>query len=531
MHGQAAVGASVTVLRAGARSYVGDEATDHAGAAIFDLAPGRYDVTAISRDGAHGAAQGIVITTGARRDVAIALLPASITDVASATPASPKSTAVASPSSTGVAAVSSTPTSTPAASTAASATPSTRGQGTLAVTVLGSPGHPLAGASVKVNAGKQYVTTGYSGSNGEVTFSLKAGTYQVQVLLGNASTTPITVQVVAGATTRHTINLGPGTLAVTVLLAPGHVAVDAGVEVDARSTRLTTNYSDSTGATTFTLNAGTYTLHASLGSAVGPVIQVTVTPGSVTKQTVILNAGTLVVTTLLAPGHIAADTGVEVVAGSTRLTTSYSDSTGATTFTLNAGTYTLHTTLGTATGPIVSARITAGSVTKQTVILNAGALVVTTLLAPGHIAADTGVEVDAGSASLTTSYADSAGKTAFTVNAGRYTLHTTLGDAKGPVVSVKVTAGGVTKQTVVLNAGTLAVLVLTASGKPADGAGVVVDAGSTDLDTKYTDSAGSAPFILNAGTYRIRASKGTTTGAFTTVRVGAGSTSTYTIRL
>jgi RHS repeat-associated protein len=531
VHGQAAVGASVTVSRAGTSTYVGDEATNHSGVAIFDLAPGRYDVTAISRDGAHGAAQGITIATGVRRDVAIALLPAPITGVASATPAPPTSTTLASPSPTGAAAASSTPTSTPAASTIASATATTRGQGTLAVTVLGSPGHPLAGASVKVNAGKQYVTTGYTGSDGEVTFSLKAGTYQVQVLLGNASTSPITVQVVAGATTRHTITLGPGTLAVTVLLAPAQIAVGAGVEVDARSTRLTTSYTDSTGATTFTLNAGTYTLHTTLGSAVGPVIQVTVTPGSVTKQTVILNAGTLVVTTLLAPGHVAESAGVEVDAGSTRLITSYSDSTGATTFILNTGIYTLHTTLGTATGPIVSVTVTAGGVTKRTVVLNAGTLVVTTLLAPGHVAEGAGVEVDAGGASLTTSYTDSTGKTKFTLNAGTYTLHTTLGDAKGPVVTVRVTAGGTTNQTVVLNAGTLAVLVLTASGKPADGASVEVDAGSANLDTKYTDSAGSAPFILNAGTYRIRASKGNTTSTFTTVRVGAGGTSTYTIRL
>ena len=105
------------------------------------------------------------------------------------------------------------------------------------------------------------------------------------------------------------------------------------------------------------------------------------------------------------------------------------------------------------------------------------------------------------------------------------------GDATGPAVTAQVKAGQTARAGSTLNAGTLTVKVLTKSGQPANGASVAIYAGKTYVTTKYTDDSGSVSFILNAGSYNVQVSQGSTTNKPVPAKVTAGGTGTYTVRL
>jgi 5-hydroxyisourate hydrolase-like protein (transthyretin family) len=339
------------------------------------------------------------------------------------------------------------------------------------------------------------------------------------------TTTPTATAASSGGT-GHT-----GTLIVTAFTSPGHPAVGAEVQVYLGKKSVAANYTDSSGVISFTLPPGTYSIQVDLHDAETTIPVVKVTANTITRETASLGAGTLHVLVEMAPGRPATDAEVQVYRGNTSVTANYTDAAGTYVFTLDAGAYTLHTTLGDAVGPVENVQVNSGAATQQTVNLNAGTLQVRVDLSPGRPADGAEVQVYRGDTSIGANYTDTNGTTSFILNAGSYSLHPSLGDATGPVVTAQVKAGETARAGSTLNAGTLTVKVLTKSGQPANGAPVAIYAGKTYVTTKYTDDSGNVSFILNAGSYDVEVSQGSTTNKPIPVKVTSGTTGDYTVRL
>ncbi len=373
--GRPAGGAALTVLRAGTQSYVEQDMTGRTGSSTISLSPGIYDVLAQADNGDQGVASNLVVRRHGALSHAIKLaVPAVPSPGASAT--APVSSPAVQKSATpiGSATAASTPTATTAAAAgtpAASATsPASKGNtGTLVVSVQTSPGHSAIDAGVDVYLGSRLISYGGTDSTGVITFTVSPGTYSIQIRLAAATATISTVKVSLGRVTRQTVTLGSGTLKVQVDLVAGRPAVDADVEVYRGSTLVSYGGTDSTGRITFTLNAGSYAIQASLGKATGPVVTATVEGGAVALSTVVLNAGQLVVKVLTKSGAPAVGAEVDISQGGTLLAYDDTDSTGAVTFTLNAGTYTVQASLGGATNKSLSVHVSAGGTSSYTTTL------------------------------------------------------------------------------------------------------------------------------------------------------------------
>ena len=222
---------------------------------------------------------------------------------------------------------------------------------------------------------------------------------------------------------------------------------------------------------------------------------------------------------------------VSVYAGTKNVANNFTDSSGMATFTLMAGTYTLTVSLGDAEATRANVVVMSGATTHQTIGLGSGTLVVLAEMAPGQLAVGAEVSIYAGSNNVANNFTDSTGTISFTLNAGTYTIQTSLGDANGPVTTAVVSSGTVAKRTIVLNAGKLAIKVLTQAGKPANGAEVSVNAGTNNVANNFSDATGVVTFTLNTGSYDVVVSQGNTTNAPAPVQVTEGHTSSYTIRL
>jgi len=324
---------------------------------------------------------------------------------------------------------------------------------------------------------------------------------------------------------------GTGALVVTVLTSPGHPAVGAEVQVYLGKKSVATNFTDSSGVISFTLKPGVYSLGVRLRDAMDTISGVTIKPNTVTRETAGLGSGTLQVLVETTPGRPAYGAEVQVYRGSTSVASNFTDPTGTISFTLNAGTYTLQTALDNATGPVSTVQVNSGAVSRTTIVLNTGTLQILVDMGPGRPAYEAEVQVYRGSTSVASNFTDPTGTISFTLNAGAYTLHTSLGDATGPVATIQVVPGAVAKSTVVLDAGSLVVKVLTKSGQPANGATVEIYTGTTYFTTAYTDSSGKASFVLNAGSYNVVVSQANTKNTPVPVRVAEGGIGDYTIRL
>jgi hypothetical protein len=340
--------AEVTVSLARTDSYVDGRATDRSGAVAFDLAPGRYDLSAIAGDGAQGALQGVQVATGGRGSATIDVGAALATGTPRATP-------------TGVAAMA---TPTPAAKGAVT--------GTLRILVETAPGKPADGAEIQVYAGGTYLTANFTDSSGVISFTLRPGTYTLKVSLGDASTTVGGVVVAANAVTTQRVGIGSGTLQVLVQVAPGQPANGAQVQVSAGGTLQGSSFTDSSGVVTFTLNSGSYTIQTTLGDAVGAVVPVQVLAGAVTQKTIVLHAGTLAVTVLDRAGRHVDGARVDVEAGGLAVATNYTDSSGTVSFTLNAGSYEVTVSQGNTTNSPAPVHVAEGRTTSYTATLGAG---------------------------------------------------------------------------------------------------------------------------------------------------------------
>ncbi|HVA93074.1 MAG TPA: carboxypeptidase regulatory-like domain-containing protein, partial [Chloroflexota bacterium] len=288
---------------------------------------------------------------------------------------------------------------------------------------------------------------------------------------------------------------------------------------------------DSSGVVSFTLKPGAYSLGVRLRDAMDTISGVTIKPNTVTRETAGLGSGTLQVRVETTPGHPAVGAEVQVYRGRTSVAANFTNQSGMISFTINAGTYTLQTALGNATGPVTTVQVNSGAVARATIVLNTGTLQVQVDMAPGHPAYAAEVQIYRGSTSVASNFTDHSGMIAFTLNAGAYTARTALGEATGSVATIQVHSGAVAKATSILHAGTLVVKVLTKSGQPMNGATVAVYEGTTYVTTAYTDSTGEASFILKSGSYNVLVSQGATKNKPLSLKVAEGGTGEYTVRL
>ncbi len=266
-----------------------------------------------------------------------------------------------------------------------------------------------------------------------------------------SATAPATpVAAVTVTATPSTGGATKGTLVVTVLTSSGQPASGAGVDIYQGNKLVAYSGTDSSGSASFSLAAGTYSVQVGLGSAKATFSGVKVSACTTTRQTVRLGAGTLVVHVDLVPGQPAAGAEVDIYQGNNLVSYSETDSSGAVTFTLNAGTYTLSTKYRLATGPMISATVTGGASTSSTIVLNAGQLVVSVRTKSGAPAVGAEVDLSLKGALLAYPSTDSTGSVTFTVSAGTYAVQASQGGVTSPMVSVTAVAGAVVRSTIVL---------------------------------------------------------------------------------
>lgn len=214
------------------------------------------------------------------------------------------------------------------------------------------------------------------------TFSLSAGTFIVEVVVGNARGST-KVQIEAGKTIEKVITLGAGKAKLSALTAEGQEAISTDVawdvfgEPDAEGNRKKVSYSYDA-QPTFSLPAGKFMALVTWGSA-SVKKDFEVAAGKTVDIPIVLNAGTLAVSALMAegaepaPGDLSWDVfQAEADAEGNRKKVSYSYD-AQPKFRLIAGKYLVTVSRGAATAR-AEAEVTAGKLNTKPLILNAGTL-------------------------------------------------------------------------------------------------------------------------------------------------------------
>jgi Ca-activated chloride channel family protein len=296
--------------------------------------------------------------------------------------------------------------------------------------------------------------------------TLPSGPCLITVAYGNAKGR-LEAEVKAGETQDVVVLLGSGKVKLSVVMEEGGTPVSKDVswdvfgEPDAEGNRPKAAYSYEA-QPTFSLPAGKFLVQAQVGNAKGTA-EIEIKAGAVMEKVIALGAGRVKLSALAAPGGepISKDVGWDVFdqpdaeGNSKKVGYSYD---AQPTFSFPAGKYFFVATWGRAVTR-QEVEVVAGKLVEAPVILNAGTLALSAVMAEGADPAPDGLgwdiygEPDAEGERKKADYSyDAQPKSRLT--AGKYLVSVTRGAANAKA-EVEVTAGKMTTQVIILNAGTL----------------------------------------------------------------------------
>ncbi len=324
------------------------------------------------------------------------------------------------------------------------------------------------------------------------------------------------VEVKAGETQNIVILLGSGKLKLSVIMEEGGKPVADGVnwdvfgEADAEGNRPKVAYSYDA-QPTLSLPAGKFQVEVVVGNAKGKVM-VEIKAGAMLEKVVSLGAGRIKLSALAVEGAepLSSDVTWEVFGAAdsegNREKAGYSYD-AVPTLSLPAGKYLVQLDWGSAKGK-QEVEVLAGKLTEIPVIINAGSLTVSALMAegaeaaPGDINWDVLGEANAEGERPKTTYSYDA-QPKFHLTAGKYLIVATRGAAAAQM-EVEVQAGKMITKALTLNAGTLKVSSSTPGSweifGPKDGEGNRKKLTySYDADSKFFIPAGTVLVVRSEG--------------------------------
>ncbi|MBI2084362.1 MAG: carboxypeptidase regulatory-like domain-containing protein [Candidatus Aenigmarchaeota archaeon] len=254
-------------------------------------------------------------------------------------------------------------------------------QGILSVTVLDNFGNPISGATVSAQS-TSTDSTGTTNANGNVIFTLPAGTYAITVTKSGYQAQIKTSTVTAGSTSLVTFYLVPvivapatGTLAVKVTDNFGNPLSGAQVNVQSTVTD-PIGFTGSDGFVYFNVPAGSYTITASksgyqtrVTTALVREFQTSNVFISLATISPVVTSGALSVRVVDNFGNPLASARVDVSAPAFD-PTEFTDSSGFAYFTLSPGAYTVAASKSGYQSSSRTASVFAGQTTFVTIVLN-----------------------------------------------------------------------------------------------------------------------------------------------------------------
>ncbi|MDI1312725.1 VWA domain-containing protein [Prosthecobacter sp.] len=297
-------------------------------------------------------------------------------------------------------------------------------------------------------------------------FTLPSGPCLIVAQYGNAKGQQ-EVEVKAGETQNIVVLLGSGKLKLSVIMEEGGKPVAEGVswdvlgEADAEGNRPKIAYSYDA-QPTLALPAGKYEVEVVVGNAKGKVM-VEIKAGATQEKVVTLGAGRIKLSALAVEGAEPLSTGVsweifgDADAEGNRVKASYSYD-AVPTLSLPAGKYLAQLDWGSAKGK-QEVEVAAGKLTEVSIVINAGTLALSALMAEGADPAPEGLnwdvfgEANAEGERPKASYSYDA-QPKLHLTAGKYLVVATRGAAVAQI-EVEVLAGKMVTKALTLNAGTL----------------------------------------------------------------------------
>jgi flagellar hook assembly protein FlgD len=380
----------------------------------------------------------------------------------------------------------------------------------VSIVVVNSAGNIVRSLLARARRGPGDTETSWDGRDGQGRV-VPEGAYSLQLAAQAPGLPPL--QRGAGVTVDE-VSLH-GTLQVHTMLAgrpaPGVTLV---VYKNGTGTYVTDALTDSSGAASLSLAAGTYELLAQTASGVSADVRgIVIVQRAAQQQTIILSAA------VVGPNVPASPSPTPGASPSGTPTTAAPSSTA-----------TSATATPTATPvPSTSPSATAAPAITASPVPGQGTLALTVLLAPGHPAADTAINMLQGGKVVATTTSDGAGHASLLLPSGQYTVKASL-DAAATTQAVTISGGATTAQTIDLQAGTLVLTIQQANGQPAAYAPIYFLSGTKAIYDTGTNGEGEAQAILPAGAYTIKAGLAPHDQT-ATVQIVAGATSTSTIKL